>query len=152
MRMRRRSRSTARTSSIPAARDSPSRSGSSCRSRTQRIGSRLRSTPSGPLAEPGAGLLVAEDARVPARLEHEIEVAAIERVLGPPAVDDAPLLADERNPFAVDTDRHADRTRLDERRPRRVDPPRRARAQHPPPSRRTKETITRLAARTEPGL
>src|SRR5829696_8975280 len=116
--MRGRSRSTAPTSSIPVARDSPSRSGSSCRSSTRRSGSRSRTTLSGPLAEPAARLLVAEDARVPARLQHEVEVAAVERVLGPPAVDDAPLLADECDPLAVDTERHADRARLDERRPR----------------------------------
>ena len=44
-----------------------------------RVGVVRRSTRSGPLAEPAAGFLVAEDARVPARLQHEVEVAAVER-------------------------------------------------------------------------
>ena len=66
-----------------------------------------RSTRSGPLAEPAAGFLVPEDARVLARLEHEVEVAAVERVLRPPAVDDAPLLAHDRDRLAVDPHRQS---------------------------------------------
>ena len=43
-----------------------------------------------------------EDDGVLAGLEHELEVAADDRLLGPPAVDDAPLLADERDRLVVD--------------------------------------------------
>jgi hypothetical protein len=60
------------------------------------------------------------DDGVAARLEDDVEVAARQRLLRPPAVDDAPLLADERHVLAVDTLRGAVGVRLDERRPRLV--------------------------------
>ena len=44
------------------------------------------------LREPAAGVLVAVDADVAARLEDDLEITAIDWLLGPPAVDDAPLL------------------------------------------------------------
>src|SRR5688500_8451574 len=113
--MRRRSRSTARTSSTRPARASRSGSGWSCRRRTRIAGRRSRLTrSSGPLTEPAAGFLVAEDAGVLARLKHEVEVAPVDRRLRPPAVDDAPLLAQARDPDAIHAPRDADRARLDE--------------------------------------
>jgi hypothetical protein len=45
------------------------------------------------LREPRAALSVAVDDDVLARLEHEVEVAAVDGLVGPPAVDDPPLLA-----------------------------------------------------------
>ena len=53
------------------------------------------STPA--LGEPAAPRLVVEDDGVLAGLEHDLEVAADDRLLRPPAVDDAPLLAHERD-------------------------------------------------------
>src|SRR5712691_5385803 len=54
------------------------------------------------LRKPLASFLVAEDHGVAAALEHDLEVAPRDRVLRPPAVDDAPFLADERDALAVD--------------------------------------------------
>ena len=55
-----------------------------------------------------------------ARLEHEIEVAPIDRLLRPPAVDDAPLLAQARDADAIHAPRDAHGARLDEGGTRRV--------------------------------
>jgi len=76
------------------------------------------------LREPTALLTVAVDARVLAQLEHDLVVAAIERLLRPPAVDDAPLLPHEGDLLAVDDARSSVDPGLDERRPRRVEAPR----------------------------
>ena len=54
------------------------------------------------------------------RLEHDLEVAAVDRLLRPPAVDDPPLLPDERHALTVDALRRPTRLRFDERRPRAV--------------------------------
>jgi hypothetical protein len=39
-------------------------------------------------------LVVMEDDDVLAALQHDVEVTAVDGLLGPPAVDNAPLLAD----------------------------------------------------------
>src|SRR4051812_5074707 len=75
---------------------------------------------SGALREPRRALLVAEDDRLLARLQHDVEVAARHGLVGPPAVDDAPLLAQQRDALAVDAARDAVRVLLDERGPRLV--------------------------------
>ena len=72
------------------------------------------------LAEPSAPLLVAEHDDVLARLEHELEVAPLDGLLGPPAVDHAPLLADDRHPETIHEPRRSVESRLDERRLRLV--------------------------------
>ena len=72
------------------------------------------------LGEPGSSLLVAVDARVSPGLEHDVEVTAVDRRLGPLPVDDAPLLADDRDRLAVDPRRRPVEAHLDERRPRRI--------------------------------
>ena len=64
--------------------------------------------------------LVAKDDRVPAALEHDVEVAPVDGLLRPPAVDDPPLLAHERHPLPVDPARRPVEPRLDERQPRVV--------------------------------
>ena len=69
------------------------------------------------LTEPAALFLVAEDDRVLARLEHDLEIAAVDGLLRPPAVDDPPLLPDERHALAVDTLRRPTRVCFDERGP-----------------------------------
>jgi hypothetical protein len=60
------------------------------------------------------------DDGVAARLEDDVEVAARQRLLRPPAVDDAPFLADERHVLAVDALGGTVGVRLDECRPRLV--------------------------------
>ena len=72
------------------------------------------------LREPRAALAVAVDDDVLAGLEHEVEVAAVDRLVRPPAVDDPPLLAERRDALAVDAARRAVGVPFDERRPRRV--------------------------------
>ena len=72
------------------------------------------------LAEPSAPLLVAEHHDVLARLEHELEVAPLDGLLGPPTVDHAPLLADDRHPKTIHEPRRSVESRLDERRLRLV--------------------------------
>ena len=72
------------------------------------------------LAEPSAPLLVAEHNDVLAGLEHELEVAPLDGLLGPPAIEHAPLFADERDPETVDEPRRPVESRLDERRLRLV--------------------------------
>jgi hypothetical protein len=69
------------------------------------------------LAEPAAGVFVPEDNRVLAALEDDVEIAPLHRLLGPPAIDDAPLLTDERYRPAVDFPRRPVEVRLDENRP-----------------------------------
>ena len=70
------------------------------------------------LAEPA--FFVPEDDRVLAALQHHVEIAPLHRLLGPPAIDDAPLLADERYRSAVDVPRRPVEVRLDEDRPRSI--------------------------------
>jgi hypothetical protein len=72
------------------------------------------------LAEPAAGILVAEDDRVLATLQHQVEIAPLYRLFGPPPIDDAPLLTDERDRPAVDLPRRPVEVRFDENRPRGV--------------------------------
>jgi hypothetical protein len=72
------------------------------------------------LAEPASAFVVPEDDRVLAALEDHVEIAPLHRFLGPPAIDDAPLLADERNRSAVDLPRCPVEVGLDEDRPRSV--------------------------------
>jgi hypothetical protein len=71
------------------------------------------------LAEPAA-FIVPEDDGVLAALEDHVEIASLHRFLGPPAIDDAPLLADERYRPAVDLPRRPVEVGLDENRPRSV--------------------------------
>jgi hypothetical protein len=56
------------------------------------------------------------DDGVLSRLENEVEVAPVHGVLRPPAVDDTPLFADERNVLPVDARRRAVGMAFDERR------------------------------------
>ena len=58
-----------------------------------------------PLAEPAAVLVVVEDDDVLATLEDDVEVASIDGFLRPPAVDDAPLFADQFDRQAIDETR-----------------------------------------------
>jgi len=82
-------------------------------------GSRTRHSDSA-LAEPAAGIFVPEDDRVLAAFEDHVEIAPLHRVVGPPAIDDAPFLTDERDRPAVDLPRRPVEVRLDESRPRGV--------------------------------
>ena len=61
-----------------------------------------------------------EDDGVLAALEHDLEVAAQHRLLCPPAVEDAPLLADDGDRQVVDLARRPAEARFDARRARRV--------------------------------
>jgi hypothetical protein len=81
---------------------------------------RNRGTPlvSGALGEPPP-LLVAENDDVLTRLQDEIEVASPYRSLCPPAVDDPPLLSDQRDGNPPHFGRHAP-VGCDERVPRLV--------------------------------
>ena len=72
------------------------------------------------LAEPAPLLLIAEDNGVLAGLEHDLEVAPIDGILRPPAVDDAPLLADEGHALAVHAGRGTVDPGLDEGGPRLI--------------------------------
>jgi hypothetical protein len=65
-------------------------------------------------------LVVVEDDDVLAALEHDVEVAAVDRLLGPPAVDDAPLLADQLDRQTIDETRRPVGSWLDKGRPRFV--------------------------------
>src|ERR1700722_4261537 len=56
----------------------------------------------GALGEPRAALPVAIYAGILPRLEHELELAAFDRLVGPPPIDDPPLLAHERDSSPVD--------------------------------------------------
>jgi hypothetical protein len=62
-----------------------------------------------------------EDDGVLARFEDEFEIAADDRFLRPPAVDDAPLFAEERDRLVVDLDGEPARVRLDARRARGIE-------------------------------
>ena len=55
-----------------------------------------------------------EDDDVLAALQHDLEVAPVDGLLGPPAVDDAPLLADQLDRQAIDETRRTVGMRLDE--------------------------------------
>jgi len=55
-----------------------------------------------------------------AALEHDLEVAAQHRLLGPPAVEHTPLLAEHGDRLMVDLARRPVDARLDARRTRRV--------------------------------
>jgi hypothetical protein len=59
--------------------------------------------------------LVAVDDGVLSRLEHDVEVPPVHRLLRPPAVDDAPLFADRADGLPVDATRRAVGVSLDER-------------------------------------
>ena len=72
------------------------------------------------LCKPLSALLIAIDDGLLPRLEDDVEVAPRERLLRPPAVDDAPFLADHRNSLPVDALRRPVRVRLDEGRARLV--------------------------------
>src|SRR5687768_2751223 len=72
------------------------------------------------LAEPSSALLVAEDHRALPAVEHDLEIAAMDRVLRPPAVDDSPFLADERDPLPIHSTRRPVSPDLDDRRARLV--------------------------------
>ena len=86
--------------------------------RVRRRGNRSAPLISGALGEPPP-LLVAEDDDVLTRLQDEIEVAPPYRPLRPPAVDDPPLLSDQRDGNAPHFGRHAP-VGCDERVPRLV--------------------------------
>src|SRR6266404_4370300 len=72
------------------------------------------------LREPRARVVVAVDDGVLSRFEYDVEVPPVHRLLRPPAVDDAPLLADRADGLPVDAARRAVGVRLDERRTRCV--------------------------------
>ena len=116
-----RPRRTSRTSRPPAPRASQS-CARSADADDPDSAARLARRPLKPLAGVNhlRPALVAEDDGVLAALEHDLEVAAADRLLRPPAVDDAPLLADERDRLVVDLPRRSVEARLDERRPRLV--------------------------------
>ena len=68
-------------------------------------------------------LVVVKDDDVLAALEHDVEVAAVDRLLGPPAVEDAPLLADQLDRQAIDETRRPVCSRLDEGGARLIESP-----------------------------
>src|SRR5204862_2916532 len=72
------------------------------------------------LGEPTLRLRVQEDDRVFATREHDVEVATVDRLLRPPAVDHAPFLAHERDLLPVHAPRRAIEMGLDERGRRRI--------------------------------
>jgi hypothetical protein len=72
------------------------------------------------LAEPAAVLVVVEDDDVLAALEHDVEVAAVHRILGPPAVDDPPLFPDQLDYEAINEARRPVGLRLDQGGPRLI--------------------------------
>ena len=59
-------------------------------------------------------LVVVEDDDVLAALEYNVEVAAVDGLLGPPAVDDPPLLSDQLDRQTIDKTRRPVCSRLDE--------------------------------------
>ena len=67
------------------------------------------------LAEPALDLPVEKDDRVLAAREHEIEVAPVDRLLRPPAIDYPPLLAHEGDLLPVHAPRRPVDMRLHER-------------------------------------
>src|SRR5262245_26365484 len=72
------------------------------------------------LGEPDAAVAVSVDDGVLAALEDDVEVAAVDGLVRPPAVDDAPFLADGRDALPVHRLRDPVAVRLDERRARLV--------------------------------
>src|SRR4051812_38721323 len=72
------------------------------------------------LREPPPSRAVVEDDGVLAGLEHDLEVAPDDRLLRPPAVEDAPFLAEDRDGAVVHLPRCAVEVRLDARRARLV--------------------------------
>src|SRR5262249_55087190 len=72
------------------------------------------------LAEPASALLVREHDDLPAALEDEVEVAPTDRLVGPPAVDDSPLFADDSGRLPVDDPGRPAAGALNERSPRLV--------------------------------
>jgi hypothetical protein len=72
------------------------------------------------LGEPAAVLVIVEDDHVLAALEDDVEVAAVDRLLRPPAVEHAPLLPDQLDSEAVDETRRPVCLWLDEGGPRFV--------------------------------
>jgi hypothetical protein len=58
-------------------------------------------------------LVVVEDDDVLAACEHDVEVPAVDRLLCPPAVDDAPLFPDQFDCEAIDETRRPVGLRLD---------------------------------------
>jgi hypothetical protein len=68
-------------------------------------------------------LVVVEDDHVLAALEHDVEVAAVDRLLRPPAVEHAPLLPDQLDREAVDETRRPVCSRLDKGGARLIQPP-----------------------------
>lgn len=76
------------------------------------------------LREPAPPLSVTVDAYVAARFEHDLEIPAIDRVVGPPAVDDTPFLPHDDDELTVDEPWLTAHGRLDEGRAWRVQPAR----------------------------
>ena len=74
----------------------------------------------GALTEPALGLSVQAHDRVLAAREDDVEITPVDRLLSPPAIDDAPLLPDERDLLPVHALRRPVDMRLDERSLRRV--------------------------------
>ena len=71
----------------------------------QAADSSSRSALDAPLAEPATSFLVPVHDRALPAFEHDVEVAPLHGLFCPPAVDDPPLLADERDRAAVDSPR-----------------------------------------------
>ena len=72
------------------------------------------------MGEPALLVSVTVDADVSPALEDDLEVAPVDRLLRPPAIDDTPLLTHERHLLTVHGPRRPARPRLDERRPWRI--------------------------------
>ena len=68
-------------------------------------------------------LVVVEDDDVLAALEHDVEVAPVHRLLGPPAVDHAPLLADNLDDQTIHESRRPVCVGLDEGGARLIESP-----------------------------
>jgi hypothetical protein len=64
--------------------------------------------------------VVMEDDDVLTAREHDVEIPAVDGLLRPPAVDDAPLLADQLDRQTIDETRRPVGLRLDEGCPRFV--------------------------------
>jgi len=58
-------------------------------------------------------LVVVEDDDVLATLQHDVEVAPVDRLLCPPAIDDAPLFPDQLDRQTIDETRRPVGLRLD---------------------------------------
>jgi hypothetical protein len=65
--------------------------------------------------------VVMEDDDILATFEHDVEVPPVDRLLGPPAVDHAPLLADQLDRQSIDETRRPVSLRLDEGGPRLIE-------------------------------